>query len=262
MGAAEVPNSAAPTVFSAERDDAGSRRGGSELDYIIRGIVEAFRLLFGGDATTYEIALRSLRVAGSALAISLVLGVPLGMVVALNQFPLRRLVVASVNTGMGVPPVVVGLVVALFLWRSGPFGSLHLMYTVTGMVIAQVLIALPIIAGLSLAALQQLDAGFRLQILSLGAGRFRLFLLLLREIRVPLMAAVMAAFGGIISEVGAVNMVGGNIIGETQVLTTGIMQYVGMGEFANAMALGVVLIILSFSTNYAMTVIQQRGRHE
>lgn len=181
---------------------------------------------------------------------------------AINRFPLRRLAVATVNTGMGVPPVVVGLLVALFLWRSGPLGSLGLMYTVTGMVIAQVFIAMPIIAGLSLAAVQQLDPGFRLQILSLGAGRLRLFLLLLREIKVPLLAAVMAAFGGIISEVGAVNMVGGNISGETEVLTTGIMQYVGMGEFSNAIALGVVLIILSFSTNYAMTIIQQRGRRD
>lgn len=228
----------------------------------MRGIAEAIRLLLSGDPTTFEIALRTLRVAVTALAISLVLGVPLGTVVALNRFPLRRLAVAGVNTGMGVPPVVVGLVVALFLWRSGPLGSLGLMYTVTGMVIAQVFIAMPIIAGLSLAAVQQLDPGFRLQILSLGAGRLRLFLLLLREIKVPLLAAVMAAFGGIISEVGAVNMVGGNISGETEVLTTGIMQYVGMGEFSNAIALGVVLIILSFSTNYAMTIIQQRGRRD
>jgi len=262
VGAAEVPNSAAPTVFSAERDDAGSRRGGSELDYIIRGIVEAFRLLFGGDATTYEIALRSLRVAGSALAISLVLGVPLGMVVALNQFPLRRLVVASVNTGMGVPPVVVGLVVALFLWRSGPFGSLHLMYTVTGMVIAQVLIALPIIAGLSLAALQQLDAGFRLQILSLGAGRFRLFLLLLREIRVPLMAAVMAAFGGIISEVGAVMLVGGNIEGRTRVLTTAIVLETRQGNFELALALGAILLAITFIINVVMLRLQGKTMDE
>ena len=166
---------------------------------------------------------------------------------------------AVVNTGMGVPPVVVGLVVALFLWRSGPLGFLNLMYTVKAMIIAQVLIALPIVAGLSLAALQQLDTGFRLQILSLGAGRLRMASLLLREIRIPLMAAVMAAFGGIISEVGAVLMVGGNIRGETQVLTTGIVQNSGMGDFAAAIALAVILLLLSFSANYAMTMIQQRG---
>jgi tungstate transport system permease protein len=219
-------------------------------------------LLLSGDPTIFEIALRSLRVTLTALAVSLVVGVPFGMALALNRFPLRRLVVTGVNTGMGAPPVVVGLVVALLFWRSGPLGFLGLMYTVTGMIIAQVLIAVPITAGLSLAAIQQLDPGFRLQILSLGAGRTRLFLLLLREARIPLLAAVMAAFGRVIAEVGAVNMVGGNISGETQVLTTGIMQYVGMGEFSSAIALAVVLIILSFSSNYAMTVIQQHGRRD
>ncbi len=219
-------------------------------------------MLLSGDPTIFEIALRSLRVTLTALAVSLVVGVPFGMALALNRFPLRRLVVTGVNTGMGAPPVVVGLVVALLFWRSGPLGFLGLMYTVTGMIIAQVLIAVPITAGLSLAAIQQLDPGFRLQILSLGAGRTRLFLLLLREARIPLLAAVMAAFGRVIAEVGAVNMVGGNISGETQVLTTGIMQYVGMGEFSSAIALAVVLIILSFSSNYAMTVIQQHGRRD
>ena len=195
----------------------------------------------------------------SALAISLAVGLPLGLVLALNRFPGRRFLTAVVNTGMGVPPVVVGLIVALFLWRSGPLGSLNLMYTTSAMIIAQVLIALPIVAGLSLAALQQLDPGFRLQILSLGAGRLRMAALLLREIRVPIMAAVMAAFGGIISEVGAVMLVGGNIKGETQVLTTTIVQDANMGEFAAAIALAVILLFLSFSANYAMTLIQQRG---
>jgi tungstate transport system permease protein len=229
------------------------------MQFILQGFWEALRLLFGGDSATYEIALRSLEVSAAALAVSLVLGVPAGAAIALTQFPGRRLLVAVVNTGMGVPPVVVGLIVALFLWRTGPLGSLHLMYTLQAMIIAQVLIALPIVAGLSLAALQQLDHGFRLQIMALGAGRWRTFLLLIREIKVPLMAAVMAAFGGVISEVGAVMMVGGNIVGQTQVLTTGIVGYVSMGLFASAVALAVVLMILSFSTNYAMTIIQQHG---
>ena len=195
----------------------------------------------------------------AALAVSLVVGVPAGAAIALNRFPGRRLAVAIVNTGMGVPPVVVGLVVALFLWRSGPLGSLNLMYTLQAMIIAQVFIALPIVVGLSLAALQQVDRGFRLQMMALGAGRWKMFLMLLREIKVPLMAAVMAAFGGVISEVGAVLMVGGNIVGQTQVLTTGIVTYTSMGLFASAVALAVVLMILSFSTNYAMTLIQQYG---
>ena len=229
------------------------------MHFILQGVWEAIRLLFSGDSSTYEIALRSLEVSAAALAVSLVVGVPMGTAIALSQFPGRRFVVAVINTGMGVPPVVVGLIVALFLWRTGPLGDLHLMYTLQAMIIAQVFIALPIVAGLSLAALQQLDPGFRLQILALGAGRWRMFLFLMREIRVPLMAAVMAAFGGVISEVGAVLMVGGNIIGQTEVLTTGIVTDVSMGLFASAVALAVVLMILSFTTNYAMTIIQQAG---
>jgi tungstate transport system permease protein len=229
------------------------------VDSIIQGFVEAMRLLFTGDSATYEIAFRSLVVSGIALFFAIIFGVPLGTVLALTRFPGHRLFVATINTGMGVPPVVVGLIVALFLWRTGPLGGLHLMYTIQAMIIAQVLIALPIVAGLSLAALQQLDAGFRMQIMALGAGRLRLFFLLIREIRVPLMAAVMAAFGGVISEVGAVLMVGGNIEGQTEVLTTGIVTNVSMGLFASAVALAIVLMILSFTTNYAMTIIQQHG---
>jgi len=229
------------------------------MHFILQGFWESLRLLFGGDSSTYEIALRSLYVSAAALGVSLVIGVPLGSAIALTTFPGRRFIVAVINTGMGVPPVVVGLIVALFLWRTGPLGGLHLMYTVQAMIIAQVFIALPIVAGLSLAALQQLDPGFRLQIMALGAGRWRSFWLLIREIRVPLMAAVMAAFGGVISEVGAVLMVGGNIIGQTEVLTTGIVTNVSMGLFASAVALAVVLMILSFTTNYAMTLIQQAG---
>lgn len=231
------------------------------MGLILEGLAEAIRLLLSGDSWIYEIAVRTLLVSSIALAIALLVGVPLGAGLALTLFPGRRLVIALVNTGMGVPPVVVGLVVSMFLWRTGPLGSLHLMYTVQAMVIAQVFIATPIVAGLSLAAVQQLDPGFRLQILALGAARLQAFRLLLREVRVPLMAAMMAAFGGVISEVGAVMMVGGNIEGQTQVLTTGIVQQTRMGEFATAIALGIILLVMTFATNYAMTLVQQRGRH-
>jgi tungstate transport system permease protein len=225
-----------------------------------RGLVEAFRLLVGGDASIYQIVLRSLLVSGVALVFALIIGVPLGATIAVSRFPGRRLAVALLNTGMGVPPVVVGLFVFLLLARSGPLGMFHLLFTVKAMIVAQVLIALPIVAGLSLAALQQIDPGYRLQLLSLGASKPQLFALLLREVRVPLMAAVMAAFGGVISEVGAVMMVGGNITGQTQVLTTGIVQETRMGDFAAAIALAVILMVLAFATNYAMTIVQQRGR--
>jgi tungstate transport system permease protein len=230
------------------------------MQVLWEGLVEAFRLLFGGDAAIYEIALRSLWVSGLALSIAMLLGVPLGGIVALTDFHGRRLAVAAINTGMAAPPVVVGLLVALFLTRTGPFGDLRLLYTSWAMVIAQVIIALPIVAGLSLAALQQLDDGLREQISVLGAGRLQAFFLQLREIRVALLATVMAAFGGIISEVGAVIMVGGNIKGQTQVLTGAIVQETRMGRFSVAIALAIILMTLAFSANFALTLIQQQGR--
>jgi tungstate transport system permease protein len=230
------------------------------MDLIWQGLKQAFELLFGGDANVFQIALRSLWISGLALAIAAALGVPLGAALALNRFRGRRLAIAFVNTGMGVPPVVVGLGVAMLLARSGPLGLFRLLYSPTAMVIAQVLIALPIVAGLALAGLQQLDDGYRLQIAALGAGRVWSVLLLLREVRVSLMAALMAAFGGVISEVGAVMMVGGNIEGQTQVLTTGIVQQTRAGQYSAAIALSVILLVLVFATNLAMTLVQQRSR--
>ena len=230
------------------------------MQTIWEGFVEAFRLLFGGDGAIYEIAARSLVVSGLALAAALVVGVPLGGLIALASFRGRRLVVAGVNTGMAAPPVVVGLFVALFLTRNGPLGELRLLYTTWAMVIAQFVIALPIVIGLSLAALQQLDDGLRRQIAALGAGRWQAFRLQLLEIRVALLATVMAAFGAIISEVGAVMMVGGNIRGQTQVLTGAIVQETRIGRFSVAIALAIILRGMAFSANAVLTVIQQQGR--
>jgi len=188
----------------------------------------------------------------------MLLGIPVGVLVGLNKFTLKRLVIAIINTGMGLPPVAAGLIVALFIWRSGPFGFLELMYTPAAMVIAQVLIATPIIAGITLAAVQQIDPKLRQQALSLGANRFQVFWILIREARLPALAAIMAGFGGIISEVGAVTMVGGNIKGETRVLTTATVQMVRMGNFAVAIALVVILLILAFGVNFLLTLIQQK----
>ncbi len=230
------------------------------MGLIWQGFVEALRLLLGGDAELYQIALRSLWVSGLALAVAVVLGIPFGGVIALTSFPGRRLVVTIINTGMAAPPVVVGLLVALFLTRNGPLGQFRLLYSNWAMVIAQVIIALPIVTGLSLAALQQLDAGLRQQISALGANRLQAFFFQMREIRVALLAAVMAAFGGVISEVGAVMMVGGNIQGQTQVLTGAIVQETRMGRFATAIALAIILVSLAFSTNLVLTAIQQQGR--
>jgi tungstate transport system permease protein len=161
---------------------------------------------------------------------------------------------------MGLPPVVVGLVVMIFLWRGGPLAFLHILFTPTAMVVAQVIISLPIITGFTSASIQQLDAKLRLQILALGASRFQMLWLVLKETRLPLLAAVMAGFGGIISEVGASQMVGGNIMDQTRVLTTAIVMESGRGDFGLAIALSVILMVLVYAVNLLLTMIQQRGK--
>jgi tungstate transport system permease protein len=206
-----------------------------------------------------EITLLSLKVSGLATLISLILGLPLGTMLGLGKFPGRAFFLTVVNTGMALPPVVVGLAVAMTLWRSGPLGSLHLIYTPWAIVIAQVIISAPVVTGLTSAALQALDPRLRLQLLGLGASKAQVILSLWREARLPLLAALMAGFGSVISEVGASMMVGGNIRGQTRVLTTAIVLETGKGEFGRAIALGILLLVITFLINYALTWIQQRG---
>jgi tungstate transport system permease protein len=207
----------------------------------------------------WEITLLSLKVSGLATAISLLIGLPVGTGLALGRFPGRNLLLSLVNTGMALPPVVVGLAVAMSLWRSGPLGDLHLIYTPTAIVIAQTIIAAPVVTGLTSAALQQLDPRLRLQLYGLGASRAQMILALWRQARLPLLAALMAGFGSVISEVGASMMVGGNIRHQTRVLTTAIVLDTNMGAFADAIALGILLLAITFLINFTLTWIQQRG---
>ncbi|MBP6991748.1 MAG: ABC transporter permease [Spirochaetes bacterium] len=231
------------------------------MDLILDGIIEAFRLIVTGDPEVMDITLLSLRISGSATLISTCIGVSAGTAVALTRFPGRRFLISVINTGMGLPPVVVGLFVTIFIWRSGPLGLLGLLYTPAAMVVAQTVIAAPIITGVTLAAMQRLPGKLRLQILALGATRRQMVWLLMKEARLPLLTAVMAGFGGVISEIGASIMVGGNIRGYTRVLTTATVMETGRGNFAVAIALGVILLILAFTVNYILTAIQQgRGR--
>lgn len=183
------------------------------MELIWQGITQAFWLLVTADPELLRITLLSLQVSGSATLLSLLVGIPLGTLIALARFPGRGLVISLVNTGMGLPPVVVGLFVSILLWRSGPLGVLELLYTPGAIVLAQLVIAAPIVTGLTLAAVQQIPPRFRLQMLGLGASRLQLLWVLLREARLPMLAAVMAGFGGVISEIGASMMVGGNIRG-------------------------------------------------
>jgi tungstate transport system permease protein len=230
------------------------------MDLIWQGVVQAVRLILSGDPLVLQITWLSLKVSAAATFLSLIAGIPAGMALALTRFPGRGLLVALVNTGMGLPPVVVGLFVSIFLWRSGPLGVLELLYTPTAIVIAQFVIAAPIVTGLTIAAIQQLNPKLRLQLLGLGASRGQLLWLLMREARLPLLAAVMAGFGGVISEVGASMMVGGNLLGHTRVLTTATVLETGKGNFDIAIALSVILLVLVFVVNYLLTWIQQRGR--
>lgn len=207
-----------------------------------------------------EVSLRTLAVCGAALVLATALGLPCAIGLSLRAFPGRGLAVAVVNAGMGLPPVVVGLAVALLFWRSGPLGGLRLMYTPEAMVLAQTLIALPLVVGISLAALASLGPDWRLQVRALHVPRLAALWLLLREIRLGLLAALIAALGGILSEVGAVMMVGGNLEGETRVLTTSILMYTQMGRFGEALALGVVLLGLTLTLAGALTAVQWAGR--
>ncbi len=226
---------------------------------IWEGLLQAIRLLFGGDAEVWQITLLSLKVSGLATGLSLLIGLPLGTGMALGRFRGRRLALSLVNTGMALPPVVVGLIVSIFLWRSGPLGDLRLIYTPTAIVIAQLVIAAPVVTGLTVAALQQIDPRLRLQLLGLGASRWQMIWALWREARLPLLAALMAGFGSVISEVGASMMVGGNIRYQTRVLTTAIVLETGKGEFALAIALSLLLLLLAFLVNLGLTWIQQQS---
>jgi tungstate transport system permease protein len=230
------------------------------MELIFEGIAKAIALIIALDPEVLNITLLSLRVSGTATLISLVIGISSGTLLALADFPGRRLLVSIVNTGMGLPPVVVGLFVTIFLWRNGPFGFLDIMYTPTAMIIAQAVIATPIVTGITVASIQNLPAGLKLQILALGATRLQMVRLLIREARLPLLAGVMAGFGGVISEVGASIMVGGNIKGYSRVLTTATVMETGRGNFDVAIALGIILLLLCFAVNYVLTRIQQRER--
>ncbi|MEO8140718.1 MAG: ABC transporter permease [Gemmatimonadota bacterium] len=229
------------------------------MNLVLEGFRHALAMILRGDPQVMEIMWLSLRVSGIATLVSLVLGVPMGTLLALSRFPGRRLVLGVINAGMGLPPVAVGLFVSILLWRSGPLGFLELMYSPGAIILAQCVIALPVVTGLTAAAMQQLDPRLRLQLLGLGASRMQTLTLLLREARFSVLAAVMAGFGAVISEVGASMMVGGNILHSTRVLTTATVLETSKGNFDVAIALSVLLLALTFLVTMILTAIQQRG---
>ena len=230
------------------------------MDVLLDGVRRAAGLLLSADPEILAVLWLSLQVSGTATLIALLLGIPAGAALALTRFPGRTLVVSAVNTGMGLPPVVVGLFVTIMLWRSGPFGDWEALYTPAAIVLAQAVIASPIVTGITLAAVQNVPAKFRLQLVALGASRAQMVWVVLREARLPMLAAIMAGFGGVISEIGASMMVGGNIRGQTRTLTTAMVLETGKGNFEVAIALSILLLALVFGINWALTSVQQRGR--
>ena len=222
------------------------------------GLAEALAMLLRGDAELYGVIARTLLISGTATALAMLVGVPAGFALARGRFRGRTLLLGAVNTGMGMPPVVVGVIVWLLLARSGPFGGLGMIYTPAAMVLAQFAIATPLVIGFTTASIQALPAQLPDLLASFGASRMRTLWLISREARLGLLAAIMAGFGAVVSEVGASMAVGGNLRGSTRVLTTAIMTVTGRGDIAAAVAFGLILLALAFAVNLTLTWLQQR----
>lgn len=228
------------------------------MNIFLDGFQSAFNLLISMDPDVLTITWRTIHVSTVATFISILIGIPIGTVLALTRFQGRGVLVSLINFGMGLPPVVVGLATWLMLTRYGPLGMLGLLYTPTAMILAQAVIASPIVAGFSIAAIQSLNPKLLLQIQSLGATRFQYLILLLWEARLGILSAIIAGFGGVISEVGASMMVGGNIRGYTRVLTTATVLEVSKGKFELATALSIILLMLTFIIVSMLSYLQQR----
>lgn len=232
------------------------------MDLLIEGMKKAIEMLLSGDPEIFEITWLTLRVSLTAILFSTIVGIPLGVILGLTNFRGRRFVLALINIGMGLPPVVAGLWITMLLWRSGPLGSFALLYSPLAIVMAQVLVSLPIVIGLTCSAFQQIDEKMLMQIKSLGATSFQTISILIRETKIAIMAAVMAGFGRVIAEVGAAMMVGGNIRGETRILTTSIVMEVSKGNFDIALALSFILMTIAFGITFLLTILQQRKKFQ
>jgi tungstate transport system permease protein len=222
------------------------------MNDLLLGVVQAVELIFSMDPALYEVIWFSLYVSGVALAYSTLVGIPVGVLLAFKRFTGRRLMMALLYTGMGFPPVVVGLFVYLILSRSGPMGSLGWLFTPQAIIVAQTIIAFPLVAGFTMAAVMGVDPNMRQQLMALGATGWQATLAILAEARVGVIVSIIAGFGSVISEVGAVILVGGNIEGKTRTLTTAVVLETRKGNFDLAIALGLILLLISFLINLVM----------
>ncbi|AGK55522.1 ABC transporter permease [Bacillus sp. 1NLA3E] len=230
------------------------------MDLLFEGLKKAFEMVLTGDSEILAITLLTLKVSFTAIFFSMLIGIPIGILLGLTNFPGKKLLLVLVNIGMGLPPVVAGLWITITLWRSGPMGDFALLYTPTAIVLAQILVSLPIVTGLTSTAFQQIDPKLLLQIKALGATKGQTVWLLLKETKIAIFAAIIAGLGRILAEVGAAMMVGGNLLGETRILTTSIVMEVSKGNFDIAIALSFILMTMAFLITFCLTFLQQRKR--
>jgi tungstate transport system permease protein len=229
------------------------------MNLILQGFDKAFSLILSLDAELFGIIFLSLEVSGLALLTATMLGLPAGAVLGLRKFPGRGLVVSAMNTFMGLPPVVVGLFIYLLMSRRGMLGFLGLLYTPSAMIIAQTILALPIVTALCQSAIVNVDPVIRQAALTLGATPGQVTVAIIKEARYGIFSAIIAAFGRVMAEVGAILIVGGNIAGYTRVMTTTIALETDKGNFELALALGVILLAISFVVNAALHLVQKKG---
>jgi tungstate transport system permease protein len=229
------------------------------MDLLIDGFIKAWQMIISGDREIFKITWLTIKVSLTAILFSTLVGIPLGVLLGLSRFPGRKIVLVFINIGMGLPPVVAGLWITIFLWRSGPLGWLSWLYTPTAIVLAQILVSLPIVVGLTSSAFQQIDGKFLMQLKALGATKWQTLILLLKETKVAIFAAVIAGLGRILAEVGAAMMVGGNLRDETRILTTSIVMEVSKGNFDVALALSFILMAITFIITFILTFLQQRS---
>jgi tungstate transport system permease protein len=230
------------------------------MELVIDGFKRAIEMIGSGDQEIFQITWLTLKVSFMSMLFSTLLGLPMGMLLGLSKFKGRKLLLIFINIGMGLPPVVAGLWITMLLWRSGPLGYLSLLYSPTAIIMAQILVSLPIVTGLTCSAFQQINEKMLLQIKALGATKWQTLFILLKELKIAIMAAIMAGFGRVIAEVGAAMMVGGNIQGDTRILTTTIVMEVSKGNFDIALALSFILLSIALIITATLTFLQQRKR--
>lgn len=230
------------------------------MELLIDGLKKAIEMIFTGNQEVFAITWLTLKVCLISILISTLLGLPFGILLGLKRFKGRKILLMFINIGMGLPPVVAGLWITMLLWRSGPLSDLTLLYTPTAIVMAQVLVSLPIVTSLTATAFQQINDKMLLQIKALGATKWQTLTILIKQSKIAIMAAIMAGFGRVIAEVGAAMMVGGNIQGDTRILTTSIVMEVSKGNFDIALALSFILLSVALFITAALTFLQQRRR--